>query len=418
MTYQDTLAWLYGLEAKRGMDFRLERLGPVLERLGNPQAAFPAVHVAGTNGKGSTAAMLHSIYSCAGYRTGLYTSPHLLSFRERVRVGAETIAEESVVRWTRAVREAMDAAAVDLTFFEITTLVAFLEFRARNVDLAVVEVGLGGRLDATNVVDTVAAVITSIAFDHEHFLGDTLAKIAFEKAGILRRNVPLITGDLPDEALEVVAERVAATGSRWLCFGQDFGPSRLVGYDTAGHGLLGQHQQRNAAIAAATVRALADAFPVSDDAITGGIVRARWPGRLEIFAGRPRIVVDAAHNPEAAACLRDALAALDFPRPRVLVFGVMADKAWGEMLSSLVPACDRVVLVPVQNTRSLDPALARPLVEGLRPCEVAASAARGLQAAKARAGAGGTVIVAGSIFLVAELYRLCGGAEDPFVDAS
>jgi dihydrofolate synthase/folylpolyglutamate synthase len=416
VNYQETLAWLYGLEAKRGMDFRLERLGPVLERLGHPEQAFPSIHVAGTNGKGSTAAMLHSIYARAGYRVGLYTSPHLLSFCERVRIGRDRIAESAVVQWTRTISEAMDAAGVELTFFEIATLIAFLEFRARAVDLAVIEVGLGGRLDATNVVRTVAAVITSIGFDHERYLGDTLAAIAGEKAGILRTSVPLVTGDLPDEAFPVVAERVARTGSRWLCFGKDFGPCTFVGANRDSRALLGAHQQRNAAVASAVARTLRETFPLTEADLEAGIEAARWPGRLEIFPGEPSIVVDAAHNPEASAALRAAIDALVLPAPRVLVFGVMADKDWREMLCTLVPACDHVVLVPVDNPRSLDPRRAHPLVAGLRPADVAASALDGLRSAKELAG-NGTVIVAGSIFLVAEIYRSCGGAEDPFADA-
>lgn len=416
MSYEDTIAWLYGLEARRGMDFRLERLAPVLSWLGHPELAFPSIHVAGTNGKGSTAAMLHSIYTAAGYNVGLYTSPHLLSFRERIRV-AQPIVEADVVRWVDGVRDAMDAADADLTFFEITTIAAFLEFRARQVDLAVVETGLGGRLDATNVVRTAAAVITSIGIDHERFLGSTVAEITAEKAGILRGNAPLVTGDLPDDALAVVARRVAETGSRWLCYGKDFGPVDSLA-SLGGGGLSGPHQRHNAGVATAVVAALSETFPVAAADVRRGIVTTRWPGRLEVFSRAPRVVMDAAHNPEAVACLLAALATLDLHAPRILVFGVMADKDWREMLCRLVPAFQHVVLVPVRNRRSLDPHEARALVEGLRPCKVAASAAEGLRLARLLAGARGSVVVTGSIFLVAELYRLCGGAEDPFVDAS
>ena len=417
MNYEDTIAWLYGLEAKRGMDFRLERLGPVLERLDNPELAFPSIHVAGTNGKGSTAAMLHSIYTTAGYKTGLYTSPHLLSFRERIRVCNDRIEEHDVVRWVNTVRDAMDAADVELTFFEITTLAAFLEFRERHIDLAIVETGLGGRLDATNVVRTVAAVITSIGIDHERFLGGTIPEIAAEKVGILRTNAPLVTGDLPDEALAVIATRVAETGSRWLCYGKDFGPLQWVGRPRSGEGLTGPHQRHNAGVASAVVASLSETFPVASADVRRGVTATRWPGRLEIFERTPRIVVDAAHNPEATTCLMGALEALELRAPRVLVFGVMADKDWREMLCTLVPAFQHIVLVPVANTRSLDPREARSLVEGLRPCRVAPSAADGLRMAEGLAGARGAIVVTGSIFLIAELYRLCGGAEDPFANA-
>ncbi len=414
--YQSTLAWLYGLEIKRGMDFRLERLTPVMERLGHPERSFPAVHVAGTNGKGSTAAMLHAVYTRAGYCTGLYTSPHLLSFRERIRVGREKIAEADVVRWVNAVRDAMSDAGVDLTFFEITTLAAFLEFRARDVDLAVVEVGMGGRLDATNVVRTVAAVITSIGLDHRRFLGDTIAEIASEKAGILRTDAPLVTGELPDDALAVVAQRVAETGSRWLHYGKDFGPDVLVDGRAVQPRLRGPYQRVNAAVAAAVTTALSETFPVPAQALAEGITSVRWPGRLEELPGPPRTILDAAHNPQAINALLGALGSLDLVPPRVLLFGVLADKDWQEMLCHLVPVFDRVVLVPVDNPRSLDPRLARPLVDGLRPCELGASAADGLRLARSACAGRGTIVVTGSIFLVAEVYRLCGGAEDPFAD--
>jgi dihydrofolate synthase/folylpolyglutamate synthase len=403
------------------MDFRLQRLVPVLERLGNPQDGFPSIHVAGTNGKGSTAAMLHSIYTRAGYRTALYTSPHLLSFRERIRVGHHRIAEENVVRWSGAVRDAMKHCAVELTFFEITTLMAFLEFSEQAVDVAVVEVGLGGRLDATNVVRTAAAVITSIALDHERYLGTTVTEVASEKAGILRTAAPLVTGDLPAAALSVIAKKVAEIGSPWLSFARDFGPCTFVGTDcpSGGSGLLGAHQQSNAAVAAAVTRALSEAFPVDPADVESGIRHARWPGRLEVFdAEPPRVVVDAAHNPEAASCLRAAVESLALARPRVLVFGVMADKDWREMLGRLLPAFDSVVVAAVDNPRALDPRVVHEVAGSLRPCKVAASAPEGLQLARSTAGVAGSVVVAGSIFLVAELYRLCGGAEDPFADAA
>jgi dihydrofolate synthase/folylpolyglutamate synthase len=307
---------------------------------------------------------------------------------------------------------------VDLTFFEITTLVAFLEFRAREVGLAIVETGLGGRLDATNVVRSVAAVITTIGMDHERFLGHSVGEIASEKAGILRSSVPLVTGDLPDEAMEVVAIRATAVGSRWLCYGRDFGPfGAAEGPSTTGS-LLGPHQRHNAGVAAAVVSALADAFPVPADACRCGILSTRWPGRLELFPGPPLTVIDAAHNPQAVTCLLAGLETLPLESPRVLLFGVMADKDWREMLCRLVPSFQHVVLAPVDNPRSLDPRLARSLIEGLRPCRVAGSAADAWSMARELAEPRGSVVITGSIFLIGELYRLCGGAEDPFAHAT
>ncbi len=409
MSYQRTIEWLYALEARAGMDFRLERLYGVLDRLGNPQLEFPAVHLVGTNGKGSTAAMLHSVYHTAGYRVGLYTSPHLVSFRERIVVGGRRIERDAVVRHVEEIRRAADAANVSLTFFEIATLTALLEFRDARVDLAVVEAGLGGRLDATNVVQSVATVLTSVGRDHEAYLGDRIEGIAAEKVAVVREKGTLVSGPLPVEALAVVRERVRRTGAVWLHYGRDFGPSEAVRPGGAGPGLRGAHQRRNAGVATAVVGALADRFPVAAEVRDRALANTRWPGRLEVFEGQPRVIADAAHNPQAAACLREALSPLLASGKVVLLFGVMADKDWREMLCTLVPICDHVVLAPVAVGRSLDPRQALEVAAGLRMTTVALSAGEGLDAAIAAAGRDGTVVVTGSIFLVGELYpRLCG----------
>jgi dihydrofolate synthase/folylpolyglutamate synthase len=415
LSYETTLAWLCGLEVRRGMDFRLARLGPVLDALDHPEGAFPAIHVAGTNGKGSTAAMLHAAYTAGGLRAGLYTSPHLLSFRERIRVGTDLIDEEAVVAHAARVRDAMTGAGVRLTFFEIATLMAFLEFRRREVDLAVVEVGLGGRLDATNVVHSVAAVVTSIGYDHQAYLGDSIECIAREKAGIIRADIPVVTGDLPHEAV-VTIERIRGDyQAPWLRYGRDFGPWPT----DARVSLAGEHQRVNRAVAAATTRLLAGRFPLAPGTVERALATVRWPGRLECFAGAPAVVVDAAHNPEAVhtlcVALPAVLARLGTGRRRVLLFGAMGDKPWAEMLSRLVPMFDEVVLAPVDTPRSFDPRSAADAVAGQRACRVAASATHGLELARRQAGPEGSIVVTGSIFLAAELYVMCGGDEEPFV---
>lgn len=414
--YDHTLDWLYALEASRGMDFRLERIRRVLVELGDPQRRFATIHVGGTNGKGSTAAMLHAMYSAGGRRTGLYTSPHLLSFRERIRVGRCAIGESEVVEYAERVRSAGEAASVDLTFFEIATIMAFLEFAARGVDLAVVEVGLGGRLDATNVVESVAAVITTVGLEHREYLGDTIAEIATEKAGILKPSALVVTGRLPVEAEVVVAARVRELGVPWVRYGESFDETNLRGADGTPMALAlsGSHQFHNAAVAVATARALAPRFALGEESIAEGLRGVRWPGRFETLARDPVTLVDAAHNPGATAVLRAAIEGATLPRARVLVFGVMADKDWREMLLELAPLFDHVVLVPVANRRALDPAVARDVVADLRPTEVARSAVDGVAVARSRAGRDGSVVVTGSIFLVSEVYRECGGEEEPF----
>jgi dihydrofolate synthase/folylpolyglutamate synthase len=414
--YDSTLEWLYGLEARRGMDFRLERLEPVLARLGRPELAFPAIHVAGTNGKGSTAAMLHAMYVRGGYRTGLYTSPHLLSFTERIRVDDSRISESDVVALADEANGAANAVGVELTFFEIATVMAFLEFRRKGIDLGIVETGLGGRLDATNVLRPMVSVITSIGLEHCEILGDTVEAIAQEKAGIIKPGTVVVTGPLPAEAAAVVESRVSIAGTRWLRYGDNFDdrPLRELAREGVAVGLAGPHQQQNASVALAVVHALEVRFPLSARAIAEGLRNVRWPGRLEIVSRAPLTIVDAAHNPHAVDVLASSLDALALPHPRVLVFGVMADKDWRSMLTRLVPIFDRVVTVPVSNRRALEPSRTLAVASDLRPSEAAPSAAAGLRRARELAVPDGAIVVAGSIFLIAEIYRECGGGEDPF----
>lgn len=409
------------------MDFRLERLAPVLASLGEPQRELRCVHVAGTNGKGSTAAMIESAMRRGGYLTGLYTSPHLLSFRERIRVGGAAISASAVVERVGAVRTAMEAAGADLTFFEITTLAALLEFRAHHVDVAIVETGLGGRLDATNIVDAKVAVLTSVGIDHREFLGDTIEQIAFEKAGIVARDATLVSGPLPEAAQAVVAERVRDRRAQWRCFGRDFFDlPAAVEAQHSGRGLLGAHQLRNAAVAAAAVDALADEMPVAPDVRDRAIVEARWPGRLEIIEGQPPVILDAAHNPQAAEVLAATLDEFDVSRPalragpRVLVFAAMADKDWPAMLRLLLPRFDAVVFSRLPMARAEQPECfaaqlasdtARTPASGLvrDPVLIADSPEAALAAARRLAASGGSVVVAGSIFLLGHLYRAAGG---------
>lgn len=419
---------MYRLEARRGMDFRLERLTPVLSRLGDPQLALRCVHVAGTNGKGSTAAMIESALRRGGYLTGLYTSPHLLSFRERIRTGSVPIAASAVVEHVVAVRSAMEAAGQELTFFEIATLAAFLEFRARHVDVAVIETGLGGRLDATNVVGAKVAVLTSVGIDHTEFLGNTLEEIAFEKAGIIAQGATLVSGPLAVAAEAVVAERVKGQGARWLHFGRDFFDlAAVVEAQRRGCTLLGDHQLRNAAVAAAAVDALADELPVAREARDLAIVEARWPGRFEVIEGTPPVILDAAHNPHAAEALAATLDALRESRPalrghpRVLVFGAMADKDWPAILRLLLPRFDAVVFARLPMARAESPERFVADLESGGGCDsrasgrvpasvsVADSPQSALDMARRLAANGGSVVVAGSIFLLGHLYRTAGG---------
>jgi len=386
------------------MDFRLERLRAALDVLGNPERGLPAIQVAGTNGKGSTAAMIHSVYSEAGYRCGLFTSPHLQTFRERIRVGTEFIDEGRVVDLVERVKWASSQVDAELTFFEFGTLMALLEFNLADLDMAIFETGLGGRLDATSVVDSVASVISSIGLDHCEWLGDSEEEIAKEKAGIIRAGVPVVTGRMQPGPQVVIGGVARELGSRWLRWGRDFGPR-------SGSGLEGKAQRHNAGLAAAVIRVLADRFPVDDEKLRLGLENVRWPGRLETVANEPRVVLDVSHNPQSVSLLVEELCELDLPRPLVFVIGVMADKDWGEMACSLFPIADRVVLVPVDSPRGLDPGQLVELADGLLPWKLAETARAGLLSARSAAGREGSVLVTGSIFLVGELYREAAGRD-------
>jgi dihydrofolate synthase/folylpolyglutamate synthase len=401
--YRETLQRLYALEGRLGMDFRLERLEPVLGELDHPELAFESIHIGGTNGKGSTAAMVHSVLTRSGHRCGMYTSPHLTSFRERIRVGDSYIAQDDVVRLAARVEDAAGSVGVTLTFFEIVTIMAFLAFREAGIDLAVVEVGLGGRLDATNVVRSSVVAITSIALDHAEYLGATVAEVAREKAGIIKPDAVLVTGPLPDAAMAPIDARVRELGVRWQRFGRDFGLD-----EDLRPRLPGPHQLENAAVAAACVRALRATRDIGESRIREGVAAAVWPGRFDVVGERPTVVFDGAHNPHAARALVEAIEEQRLGRPRILVFGVMADKDWAEMLGILAPRFDRVLLVPVARRRALDPRIAATAVASEAAPEVAVSIAAGLNEASAIAGTGGAVVVTGSIFLIGEAYQVIG----------
>ncbi len=411
-TYKQTLAELYALEAKKGMDFRLSRLDPVLEALGHPERAFPCVHLAGTNGKGSTAAMIDGALRAGGHRTGLYTSPHLVSFRERIRVGGVPISREAVVRQVAAVHDATARTNSSLTFFEIATIAAFLEMREREVEVAVVEAGLGGRLDVTNVVHGDVAVLTSVGIDHAEYLGNTVPEVAREKAAIVKRGATAITGALCRDAEAVVSERVAEVGAKWLAYGRDFGDFEPLVAAQARKGsgaLAGAHQLRNAGVAAASVEALSSRFPVAREALERGILTARWPGRLEVLRrrrGDGPLVLDAAHNPEGAAALAASLDEVAPARPRVLVFAAMADKDWRSMLAALAPHFEHVLFAPLPMQRAEAPSR---FLEAVPSGRLASSGAEALEMAEEAASAHGSIVVAGSIFLLGNLYRSAGG---------
>ena len=425
MTRSEGRAYLGRLQ-RFGVKLGLENVAALCAALGDPQDRFPSVHIAGTNGKGSVAAMLEAVALAHGLRTGLYTSPHLARVEERVRIGGRPIGARRFLGRLAELKGTIDrlAAAGRLaehpTYFEVLTALAFLEFAERRVDLAVLEVGLGGRFDATNVVRPLVSVITTIARDHEEHLGSTLAGIAFEKAGIVKPGVPVVCGVRGGAALReirrVARERGAplvealgagrALETAPVRGGFRFAYSGERGLYRFTPGLAGRHQGANAAVAIAAAEVLSRTWRPLDKARVLAAVRgARWEGRLETVRRRPLVLLDGAHNPEGAgalaAHLRDVVR-----RPVVLVFAAMKDKDLRAMTRLLFPLCRAVVLTRAPYKRSASPgeiAAAAPPFAGRLLLEPDVRRAVALALAES---SGAPVVIAGSLFLVGEVKRL------------
>jgi dihydrofolate synthase / folylpolyglutamate synthase len=343
-------AYLEGLRPL-AMRFGLERMERALEALGHPERRYPVLHVAGTNGKGSTCAMAAAAIAAAGHRVGLYTTPHLVRFNERIAVDGVPVDDATLEARIGEVRRACpwhEAGGEDdrLTYFEFATLLGLLEFAVRGVGAAVVEVGLGGRLDATNAIARPAVTaVARIGLDHTQLLGDTVELVAREKAGIFKPGVPAVAhGDQPSGVVEVLRAEAARVGAPF-----SVAPAVWEGVV----GLRGPHQRANAGLASAALRALAmRGVAVGEEAIARGIAGAVWPGRLEEVGG---VLLDGAHNPQGAAALAAALAALHPGRPVELVFGVLADKDYRRMLEAVAPLADKIILTRPRSERAADP---------------------------------------------------------------
>jgi dihydrofolate synthase/folylpolyglutamate synthase len=400
VTYDEAIEYLFGLEATLGWDFKLDRVRAALALLGHPERRYPSLLVAGTNGKGSTSAMVHSALGEAGLKVGLYTSPHLVSFTERTRIGFAEIARDRVADTVTRLRGSMEAAAIPLTFFEMGTVLSLLAFAEDEVDVAVLEVGLGGRLDATNAVEPIASAVVSIGFDHQAFLGETLDAIAREKAGVMRRDRPVVLGpEIASEARDALLDEAARIGARVV----EADPARPELDRIA---LRGAHMRRNGAVAISLLESLARSEPrlgVSDEALREGLSRVRWPGRLDVVNRRPLAVVDSAHNREGIAALVQALPQVfGDVRPRLL-FAALADKPWAEMAADLAPHVASVTVTQVAGRRGV-PAeeLGRVFPSGI---PVAIDREPGHAFESLLDGGETPVLVAGSIYLVGAVYE-------------
>ncbi len=431
MKYHDVLRYLYGLvdyekrriERYSPREFKLDRVVQLLEELGNPHEAYPTIHVAGTKGKGSVSAMMASAAQSGGLDTGLYVSPHLHTYRERMQINQQPISRSMMASLVEEMQPIV-ATMPELTTFEVTTALAFLYFQRERVDLAVMEVGLGGRLDATNVITPEISIITSLSLDHTYLLGDTLAEIAYEKAGIIKPGVPVVTAPQQPEALDVLRRIAEERNAPLTVVGEDWvfapeertrngqrirvdrpdGPSPFEGlYEV---GLLGDFQQENAAVAIAATAVLHDQGHTwaNPHALRTSLTEVSWPGRMEILNDDPLLVVDCAHNPYSAQALVDSLETW-FPGVSwVLIYGASNDKDIEGMLKVLLPFSEHTIVTRSYHPRAAAPyALADLCADLGQGAEIAVNPRRALEQAYRQLESGWGIIATGSIFIVADV---------------
>jgi dihydrofolate synthase/folylpolyglutamate synthase len=412
LTYAEAIKFLYELQWF-GTRFGLESPRQLAALAGSPHERLRFVHVAGTNGKGSTCAMLESVYRAAGLRVGLFTSPHLVAFGERIQVNRRPIPNADVARLADEMRRllAKFPAETHPTFFEVVTVMALRYFEEQECDLVIWETGLGGRLDATNIVTPLASVITNIQFDHQQWLGDTLERIATEKAGIIKPGVPLLTAVNDADAFRVLFRTAHDLGAPfWLVTEGLTEQGPLRGLDLP---LAGAHQRLNAALAAYTVKTLSGVIPVDEQTVRAGLARVDWPGRLQMV-GRPggrRILLDGAHNTGGARALRAALADTFAVHDPVLIIGILNDKDTDPICRILAPGAGRILTVPVKSRRSASPEDLAAFCREANP-RAGTQACASLEEALDAAADAPLVVVAGSLYLIGEAMELLGLAAD------
>ncbi len=396
--------------------FGLERTEELLRLLGNPHYDFKSVHIAGTNGKGSVTAMISSILHEAGFRTGMYTSPHLDDFRERIEVNGIPISKEALTSLVERVKPfipAVERKASHPTFFEVTTAIAFKYFSQRKVDYAVVEVGLGGRLDATNVILPEVSVITNIGLEHTDILGKTIGSIAKEKGGIIKQGIPVVTAERKREALDVLEGICREKSSKLIPLKKDASIKKLKcdlsgcvfnlktqerSYSRLEVPLLGEHQIENAALSVLA----AEQLRIDERHIRSGLQKVKWPGRLEILQRKPLLVMDSAHNPPAMRVLRNSLKLFNYDK-LILVIGVMKDKAIGDMLEEIAPAADYIIINKPNLERTAQPeVIMKEAKKYGKLIKIVEDVKASVKYAKSIAGKRDMVLVTGSIYMLSE----------------
>ena len=412
-----TIDWLYSLES-RGEIYKLERMEAALDAIGNPHRRLRAVHIAGTKGKGSVAAMLDSCLRAAGYRTGLYTKPHLVNLAERTRISGAEIPAAQMLDYIERLRAIYDRVGLALTFFEFTVAMMFLYFADQNVDIAIVETGLGGRLDSTNVVTPILSVIAPIGFDHMEYLGYTIAAIAGEKGGIIKNDVPVVIGARDPEARLALTSIAAQRRSAVRLIDRDFSytshaPAHRLDYEGLGLrlrdleiALAGPFQHENAAIAAATLEALrAQGWRIDEAAIRRGLSDIYWPGRFDAVSKRPLVILDCAHNEMSIKALLETMSVELGPevKPR-LVFGCQSAKEWTRMAAMLGPRVRDVTLTRAKPKAPLEPEdLVAPFA-AYCPARVERDPMRAIDRVIGEMSTEDVALVTGSVYLIGEVY--------------
>jgi dihydrofolate synthase/folylpolyglutamate synthase len=429
MTYPETIDFLYGIRLF-GQKLGLETMQYLLQLIGDPQDSLQFIHIAGTNGKGSVAAMLQAVLSGAGYKTGLYTSPHLVSFCERFQIDGQCIPESEVVRLVEGIKPVLEEVGAHPefrapTFFEAVTAIALCYFREQNVDVIVWETGLGGRLDATNVVTPLVSVITNIAFDHTQYLGETLTQIAAEKCGIIKSGVPAVTAAAAAEALAVIRRAAVAQASRLAVVGEDIRAVRLdedeqcqrlavtgtrQAYGPLTIPLLGEHQTLNCATAVAALEA--SGLSVTPQQVQDGLTRTSWPGRFQKVNNDPIVILDGAHNAAAADRLAATLREHFVGKELTLILGVLRDKNYDQMCQILAPLAENVLCVPVNSERTCDPDQLARWCKAANPAAHVSVCGNVSEAyANALERNQKVIVIAGSLFLVGEAFDRLGFAH-------
>ena len=395
----DTLNYLYGLR-NRGSSYGIDRMRRLLPMLGNPHRRFPIIHVAGTNGKGSVCAMLDSIYRENGYKVGLFSSPHLVELGERIRVNGKVLplhGIEEYVRFIKPIADEMEAEKVGLgpTFFEMMTAMAFLVFAERKVDLAILETGLGGRLDSTNVVQPILSIITTIALDHCSILGHSIEEIAREKAGIIKRGIPALTGWLPDAANQVIREDADSKSSSL----ESMEDHQAIEFPQTN--LVGEHQKRNAALAYRAVLKIAKAFPVEREKVRKALCKVSLEGRWQLIEGNPSMILDACHNQEGAIALQENLRNL---RESVVVWlGASGEERALEVIKAVTPYAQEIRLFEIEQPRACSVSVLKKLIPENFLGRVTVGSCANFDRQLKEMDESSTLLITGSIYLVGDI---------------